>query len=312
MPRVSVNIPCFNSAKFIKETIESVLAQTYTDFELIVMDDGSTDGTGGVVSSFGDPRIRYFYKDNEGLSETRNRAILESKGEYIAFLDHDDIWLPEKLKEQVEFFDSRKDHALIFSDSYVSVSGVRQKITYFERCRPKRGFIFEDLLLSDSNFIPLPTVMMRRDIFEKIGYFKKEFRIGEEYELFLRAADAYKFDYIEKPLAEYRMHDNNTSLRKDIFIKEAFEILSIWKKAKPEFYEKKSLEFRKKEARLLAEAANFYALNLEKAEAIKNFSLSLKRYDDGMVRFKKNLLSLAGCRVYGAIKRISDRILYGS
>ena len=104
MPKISVNIPCYNSAAFIRETLESVLNQTYRDFEVIVMDDGSGDETGKIVKSFSDSRVKYFYKNNEGLSETRNKGIAASSGEYIAFIDHDDLWLPEKLEKQMELF----------------------------------------------------------------------------------------------------------------------------------------------------------------------------------------------------------------
>ena len=115
MPKVSVNITCFNSEKFIRETLSSVLSQTYGDFEVIVMDDGSTDGTGSIVKSFSDARIKYFYKKNEGLAETRNKAFEASGGEYIAFLDHDDIWQPDNLQIKVDILRQNPDCSLVYS-----------------------------------------------------------------------------------------------------------------------------------------------------------------------------------------------------
>src|SRR5487761_652260 len=104
-PRVSVTIPCYNSAPFIRETIGSVLRQTYTDFEVVVVDDGSSDGTFDIVSAIGDARIRVERQENQGLGRTRNRLLKLSRGDLIAFLDHDDLWLPRKLEVQVTAFD---------------------------------------------------------------------------------------------------------------------------------------------------------------------------------------------------------------
>ncbi len=304
MALVSVNIPCFNSAKFIGETLKSVLNQTYTDFEIIVMDDGSTDGTGRIVNSLRDSRIKYFYKANEGLSETRNKGILASAGKYIAFLDHDDIWLPQKLEKEMAILETG-DAGLVFSDCYISRGGIREKMTYFDRCKPKRGLVFEDLLFDSSNFIPLSTVVMRSDIFKDIGYFKKEFKIGEEYELFLRAAHKYKFDYVDEPLAEYRIHENNFSARKELFIKEAFDILEFWKKACPELLDRNKERFLKKEAALLGEMANFYAMNSQKKKAMENFNISLERFGNRNVLAKKYILSALGCAGYKCVKKIN-------
>lgn len=311
MPNVSVNIPCFNSGRFIEETLKSVLSQTYTDFEIIVMDDGSTDDTGRIINSFGDSRIKYFYKNNEGLSETRNKGIVASAGEYIAFLDHDDLWLPQKLEKQIAKFEG-KGLGLVFSDSYILLDGIREKMTYFDRCNPKRGFVFEDLLLENSNFIPLSTVVIRRDAFKEVGYFKKEFKIGEEYELFLRAADKYMFDYVDEPLAIYRIHENNFSVRKELFVKEALDILEFWKNAHPELLGRHKERFLRKEAALFGEMANFYAMNSRKKEALENFSRSLGRYESPAVLIKKYILSALGCAGYKAVNRLFNRMRYAA
>ena len=311
MPKVSVNIPCFNSASFIEETLNSVLSQTYADFEIIVTDDGSTDYTGRIVNSFGDNRIKYFYKNNEGLSETRNKGIFASSGQYIAFLDHDDMWLPRKLEKQVAMLEEG-DLGLVFSDCYILRDGKKEKMTYFDRCRPERGVVFEDLLLESSNFIPLSTVVMRRDAFKTIGHFKSEFRIGEEYELFLRAADKYRFDYIDEPLATYRIHEDNFSDRKELFVKEALDILELWKRRRPELLCRMKDRFLKKEAALLGEAASFYALNSRKHEALENFNRSLDRQGSTNVLIKKYILSIFGCAGYKVANRLFKRARYAA
>lgn len=310
MPKISVNIPCFNSSVFINQTLESVLGQTYRDFEVIVMDDGSTDDTKSKVHAFRDGRIKYFYKANEGLAGTRNRGIAASTGEYIAFLDHDDLWTPQKLEAQMAILERDRDVGLVFSDAHVLKDGKKERATYFDRCKPKRGSIFEDLLLESSNFIPLSSVMMRRNVFDEIGCFKTEFKIGEEYELFLRAADRYRFDYVDEPLAVIRMHEGNFSARKEIFVKEAFDILEFWKTERPELLARAKERFSKKEAALLSEIANFYALNSRKPEALENFNRSLVRYNSRGVLMKKYILFLLGCGAYKMISALFNRIRY--
>lgn len=298
MPKISVNIPCYNSAPFISETLLSVLNQAYGDFEIIVMDDGSRDETGEIVRSFNDKRIKYFYKENEGLSETRNKGIAASSGEYIAFLDHDDLWLPEKLEKQMALFDKKGGLGLVFSDFYLLKNGSRENATYFSKCRPKRGYIFEDLLFGEASFICISTVIMRKVMFDEIGYFKNEFDSGEECELFLRAARGNEFDYIEEPLAAYRLHPGNFSNRKDIYVKEAFDILRLWEEKEPALFVKNKERISKRKANIFADAANFYALNSRKTEAVHNFSLSLDNYADINILAKKRILYFFGCRGY--------------
>ena len=118
MPVVSAIIPTYNFGRFLGEAIQSVLDQTFTDFELIVVDDGSTDDTREVVGSFNDSRIRYIYQENRGLPAARNTGIKASRGEYIAFLDSDDIWLTQNLELKVKSLDSHPDAGLVCSDGY--------------------------------------------------------------------------------------------------------------------------------------------------------------------------------------------------
>ena len=310
MPMTSVNIPCFNSSRFISQTLRSVLDQTWRDFEIIIMDDGSTDDTREKVGAFHDSRIKYFYKANEGLSETRNKGIVASCGEYIAFLDHDDLWVPEKLKKQMAAFENDKDVGVVFADAYIFKDGKKEKATYFQRCGPRRGFIFDDLLLERSNFIPLSSVMMRRQVFDRVGHFKKEYKIGEEYELFLRAADKYRFDYIDEPLAIIRMHEGNFSNRKELFVKEALEILEFWKKERPELLATNMEKFLRKEAALFAEMANYHALNGRRREALANFDLSLARCKSKAIFAKRCAFSILGSGGYKLLKDFFNKIRY--
>ncbi len=208
-PKVSVNICCYNSERYLKETIQSVLDQSFKDYEVIIVDDGSKDNTGKIVKSFTDPRLKYYYQENRGLSASRNRAISLSSGEYIALLDHDDLWQPDKLAEQINLLDNDLALGAVFSDAYIIDGQGNITGTYFNINRPARGNIFERLILA--NFIPCLTVMIRQTSLRGLELFKQDFRIAEEYELFLRIAERSSFDYIDKPLASYRWHENNYS-----------------------------------------------------------------------------------------------------
>lgn len=113
VPRVSVIIPCYNTARYVKETIESVLNQTRQDFEIIVVDDGSTDDSHNVIASINDQRIRYHYQPNQGLAAARNTGLALATGEFVAFLDADDFFLPEKLARQIAALDSQPEVGLV-------------------------------------------------------------------------------------------------------------------------------------------------------------------------------------------------------
>ncbi|HBU09079.1 MAG TPA: glycosyl transferase family A [Candidatus Omnitrophica bacterium] len=208
MPRVSVNICCYNGEKYIAETIQSVLDQTYSDFELIVINDGSKDASEKVILGIKDERIKYFRQENKGLSETRNRAISLSSGEFIAILDQDDVWETEKLAQQVNLMDTRPAVGVVYTDAYPvnakgDVLGIRGRDTYFT------GQLVPALLRN--NFICCPTVMFRAACLKRIPGFRTDLKIAEEYDLYLRLSRICDFACVERPLARYRLHAGNTS-----------------------------------------------------------------------------------------------------
>ena len=206
-PKVSVIIPAFNSAPFIAETIQSVLAQTYGNFEIIVVDDGSTDTTLDVLNEFGD-QITVLTKANGGPASARNLAIRNASGKYIAFLDADDLWTPEKLAEQVAFLEAHPEVGLTYAEALMfdEVGGEKQ-------IRGKIGFTGETsfchLLLGDH--IPNSTVLMRRNCVDTIGWLneRRDLIAVEDYEYWLRLAKAFPIRAIARPLAYYRVHAHN-------------------------------------------------------------------------------------------------------
>ncbi len=160
MPKVSVIIPTYNSANYLPEAIESVLAQTYKDFEIIVIDDGSTDNTKDVVAPYLD-RIIFSEVPNGGPARARNRAIRESSSEYVAFLDADDIWYPDKLERQLTVFSENQHYSLVHSDaSYTRTYSSQEGRTWFsiKKC-VKAGWVFSELL--SENFIILSSVIVK-------------------------------------------------------------------------------------------------------------------------------------------------------
>jgi glycosyltransferase involved in cell wall biosynthesis len=226
VPLISINLPCFNSEKYLKETIQSVLDQTFTDFEIIIVNDGSTDGTGNIVKEFTDSRIRYYNQNNIGLGKTRNVQLDLSTGKYIAFIDHDDLWSPHKLEKQIKLFNDSPDLGLVYSDCAIIDGNGNIVGKWTKQNKLYRGMIFEKLLVS--GFIPLSTVMIKNSIVKEIGEFKP-LHNAEEYDLFLRCAYKYPFDYIGETLAQYRIHETNYGRNNpDVALNEILEIYQYW------------------------------------------------------------------------------------
>jgi len=211
-PKVSVVIPTYNSAQFIVETLESVFAQTYKDYEVIVVDDGSTDNTREVLKPYMS-KIRYIYKENGGVASARNVGIKNARGEYIAFLDSDDLWLPEKLEKQMEYFKSNPDVVLVFSDCILfgDKELIRKKNTKRIYSYKYKGDMFLHLL--QENFIPTLTVIAKKECFDEVGYFDTDESLisSEDYDMWLRIARSFKIGYIEEPLAKRRVSRKSLS-----------------------------------------------------------------------------------------------------
>lgn len=207
MPKVTVIMNCHNSGKYLAEAIESVLQQTFTDYEIVFWDNQSTDNSTEVALSYGD-RVRYFRGEEFlPLAAARNAAIQQAKGKYIALLDCDDLWLPEKLEKQIALFESDPSVGLVFSDTYFVSANGDIKFSFFKRFKPYSGNVFFNLIAE--NFISCETAVFTREAFEKVGGFRPELKTAEEYDIFLRMAYHYKLAYVPAPLAKYRVHETN-------------------------------------------------------------------------------------------------------
>ncbi len=206
-PIVSVIIPTYNRANFLEKSIQSVLAQTFEDFEIIIINNYSEDNTLEVISNFKDTRIRIITFRNDGIiAKSRNQGLMHSAGKYIAFLDDDDLWLSKKLELQVDYLNKHPEYSLVYSNGWIiDVTGKRKQL-FFKLGTLKQGNIFRRLV--NGNFIPQLTVLMRREVFENIGFFNEDpsLKAAEDYEYWLRVALQYKIGYLDEPLAEYRVH----------------------------------------------------------------------------------------------------------
>jgi glycosyltransferase involved in cell wall biosynthesis len=194
-PRVSVILPTYNRAWIIEEAVASVLAQTFPDFELIVVDDGSTDDTRTRLSRYGD-RVRYFYQRNQGVSAARNTGMQHATGGLIALLDSDDLWKPAKLARQVAFFDADPKVRICQTEELWFRRG--QRVNPKRRHRKPSGWIFEPSLALC--LVSPSAVMMRRDLIDEMGGFDVSLPACEDYDLWLRISLRCPIHLLDAPL----------------------------------------------------------------------------------------------------------------
>ncbi len=199
--QVSVIIPTYNRLEFLKEAVSSVFAQGYGDIELIVVDDGSTDGTEEWCINVDDERCKYIKIAHCGLpGRVRNIGIREAQGEFIAFLDSDDLWNPGKIEKQVMLMKEKREYVVCHTREKWIRNG---KVISQSKQRHRRwGDIFEDALVKC--IIGPSTVMLRRNVFEYAGLFDEDMEIAEDYDLWLRVTALYRVCYIEEPLVVKR------------------------------------------------------------------------------------------------------------
>ncbi len=205
MSLVSVIIPAYNKADYTCRAIDSVLAQTYSPIELIVVDDGSTDDTPQRMMAYGD-RIVYIRKPNGGACSARNAGIRIAKGEFIALLDCDDLYLPEKIALSVKQLQSHPELGFVHTKAYL-IDREDQTVGLYQRPENQiQGRIAQRLIFG--NFICNSTVVVRRNCFEKVGHFDETIFTPADWDMWLRLAEQYPAAYLDLPLTKYRVTDN--------------------------------------------------------------------------------------------------------
>jgi len=206
-PKVSVIIATYNREKYLKVAIASVLQQTYVNFELIIIDDGSTDNTLKLVKNFSDPRMNYIYQNNKGRSSARNRGISIAKGQYITFLDSDDLYLPTKLALQVNYMDNHPEVGMIYTSAYcIDEAGDFIRHKYKAKAS---GSIYKKIAFFVPVTITLPTVMIRREILTKIGGFDENMNRFEDTDMWRRISKITRIDAINSYTCKLRTHADN-------------------------------------------------------------------------------------------------------
>ena len=206
---VSVIIPTYNCGKYIKDAIESVFSQTYKNFEIIVIDDGSTDDTENNINGYVD-RITYFKQPHRGAASARNEGLKRAKGDFIAFLDADDVWEKEKLEKQIRYFEEHPEVGMVYTDLYrIDMRTNRMLHRWSEVFPVKEGFLFKDLI--ERNFIQTSTTLIKKEVIECIGFFDETFKAYEDIDYWVRIAEKFKIGYIPEPLVKYRMFSGTLS-----------------------------------------------------------------------------------------------------
>ena len=206
-PRVSVVIPVYNGERYLADALQSVLSQTFKDFELIIIDDGSTDRSAAIVRKFEGESVHYRLRPNGGVSKARNAGVAIARGEYIAFLDQDDLWLPDKLSVQVAYLDQNQD-----------VGGVYSQGQFWENERLGSVLYPEPVGTDSSSIIRngfglfMTATVFRKAVLEKLGGFDESFTSGyEDLELTLRLNETTRIGFVPQVLALYRLHSGNSS-----------------------------------------------------------------------------------------------------
>ena len=210
MPAVSVVVPTYGRANILPRALDSVLSQTYSDFELIVVDDCSPDDTNKIVDSYSDNRIMYLrHEQNRGANAARNTGIKAANGEYLAFLDDDDKWLPEKLEQQMALYDKLDESfGLVYTGRRIVNSD-----EVIERYIPQlEGNIYPKLLRK--NVIPSETPLIRTDCFDNVGLFDTGLRSCQDWDMWLRIAKNYKISFVPDILA-VSFWDTNDRISRD-------------------------------------------------------------------------------------------------
>ncbi len=241
-PLVSVIIPAYNAEKYIERTIHSALLQDYENLEIIVIDDGSTDNTADVVKKLAekDRRLKYVHQQNGGVSSARNHGYKFSKGEYLAFLDADDIWLPDNVSKKLAHLQDNPDVGLVHSDALLIDENDN---SLNEVKKGKSGWVLDDLLSWNETCIPAPSsIIVKREVIDSVGGFDTSLSTAADQEFFFRVASKYKIGRVEEVTWQYRIHSQN--MHSNIALMEHDCLLSYKRATENNLF--KSAAFRRK------------------------------------------------------------------
>ncbi|HZS09400.1 MAG TPA: glycosyltransferase [Blastocatellia bacterium] len=223
MPQVSIIVPAYNAERFIRKTLDAILSQTYRDFEVIVVDDGSKDQTAALVQSYG-PRVSCIQQPNGGVSRARNTGVAKASGRYLAFHDADDLWEPTKLEKQVALLDSRPETGLCFAG--VQRIDPNDKPVGETIARDYPDFCEALLLYSCVVSGSCSSAMVRREVVESAGVFDPTFSTCADWEYWLRLSLLTRFAPVAEPLVRYRVSPGSMSSDPALVERDTFAVLN--------------------------------------------------------------------------------------
>jgi glycosyltransferase involved in cell wall biosynthesis len=277
MALVSVIIPVYNSEEYIAEAVESVLGQSYGNFEIVIIDDGSTDNTLSILEPYRvAPHFRIIRQANAGPSSARNQGIRYSQGKYCAFLDADDIMMPERLKLQVDAMEEQKDIGLVYTDLMTfNKEGIIHR-TKKAFTNPYSGNVLDKLLVE--NFITTSTVMVRKSCFDEVPLFDESISHSEDYKMWLNIAERFKLGYVDLPLVKYRYHANSLSCDRVVIGKSSYRVVQeFWEQH--EYYRREhKILYRISMSNQLTHLGNAYFNHREYHEAFGHIAKAFKFY----------------------------------
>ncbi len=275
LPLVSIILPTYNCAAFLPHSIGTILLQTYNSYEIIVIDDGSTDNTKEVLHPFMQ-RIKYIrLEQNKGLPTARNIGIRSAQGKYIAFIDADDLWLPEKLQTDIEYFETHSEVSMIYS-KHINIDEKGDDLDGNTKRQLPSGNIFTQLF-SEQNFIITSSVVVRKEVFETTGLFDEQLFNCQDWDMWLRIAFHFQVAGINKPLVKYRHNPHSLSKNRNNVLKyQKIIIDKIYNKFKDTENGIHEKLYKKRLASHYAKAGRYYLRIGDKNRANENFGLSLK------------------------------------
>lgn len=299
-PAVSVVLPTYNRGYCIRRSVDSILNQTFRDFELIVVDDGSTDDTKDIMGTYGDPRLLYIHNaDNRGQTARLNQGLSAARGDMIAFQDSDDEWLPEKLEKQVAAMRRLPPEVgLVYTDKWRCEPGRERYHWRSPVNMPEDGLIFDKALDENVYNIGPQSVLIRRGCFDTVGPFDERLTNFNDWDLFVRISRHYLFHHIQEPLVNYNVSpDAMTALGEGKAI-EAIEVI----------FHKYLPDLQRLPAVLAKRAYWIGSFHMRNGDAVKGRAyirkaLRARPFNPRYV--VAALLSLLGCRVYSAVRRLT-------
>jgi len=301
-PLVSVIMPAYNAEKYIGDSIQSVLDQTYSNWELLVVDDGSTDKTADVVRQFAarDSRVKYIFQQNGRQAKARNTGIAQSSGTLLAFLDSDDLWLPEKLERQLQTLDATNVDVVYSNGLVIYEPGATPGSTDFPVVAGTvEGHRMFDLLLL-MNFIPAQSVVVRSEILRDAGPFDESYSVCEDYELWLKlAAHGAVFHGMTEKLIKYRRHPTATTHKHSVMFKPMLRLVN-------QRINTSTLDENKKRQRIRQLYRDLIAALLEENELAeaREFMQEFSAWDkSGVVTSLQKLLMKVSPRSFNTISR---------